>query len=115
MPSCPHLTCDSGRRCQAYICCLSTCQLLPGGRVAADSLPCLAGVTYVQNTQLPGSTMTLRGVDMVIKNSSFAGLQSFGDAAIVFAASNVTFMNATFTMNNNSAGAACALRSFPAQ
>ena len=57
--------------------------------------------------------MTLRGVDMVIQNSSFAGLQSFGDAAIVFAASNVTFMNATFTMNNNSAGVVCALSCHP--
>ena len=63
-----------------------------------------AGVDYVKNVQLPGSTMTMRGEDVVIEDSYFMGLQSFGAAAIVFAASNVTFLNATFHMNNNSAG-----------
>jgi hypothetical protein len=48
--------------------------------------------------------MTLRGEVMVVADSTFAGLQSFGDAAIVFAASNVTFINTTFVTSNNSAG-----------
>jgi len=61
------------------------------------------GAAYVKNVQLPGSTMTLRGEVMVVADSTFAGLQSFGDAAIVFAASNVTFINTTFVTSNNSA------------
>jgi len=68
--------------------------------------PIRAGAAYVKNVQLPGSTMTLRGEVMVVADSTFAGLQSFGDAAIVFAASNVTFINTTFVTSNNSAGAA---------
>ena len=48
--------------------------------------------------------MTLRGENMVIADSVFAGLQSFGNAAMIFAASNVTFINSTFVNSNNSAG-----------
>lgn len=72
--------------------------------VEASDEQCLAGVTYIKNVQLPGSTMTFRGENMVIADSSFAGLQSFGNAAMIFAASNVTFVNATFVSSNNSAG-----------
>jgi len=63
-----------------------------------------AGAVYMKNPQLPGSTMTLRGEAIVVADSTFAGLQSFGDAAIVIAASNVTFINTTFVTSNNSAG-----------
>lgn len=48
--------------------------------------------------------MTFRGENMVVADSSFVGLQSFGNAAMIFAASNVTFINTTFTQSNNSAG-----------
>ena len=41
---------------------------------------------------------------MVVADSSFTGLQSFGNAAMIFAASNVTFVNVTFVSSNNSAG-----------
>ena len=64
----------------------------------------LAGVTYIESMQLPGSTMTFRGVQMVIEDSSFIGLQSFGGGALAFANSNVTVLNSTFFNNNNSAG-----------
>ena len=49
---------------------------------------------------------------MVVQDSVFAGLQSFGSSAIAFADSNVTFLNTTFVLNNNSAGkSACLLTS----
>lgn len=63
-----------------------------------------AGVSYIKNIQLPGSTMTFRGENMVVADSVFTGLQSFGNAAMIFAASNVTFINTTFVSSNNSAG-----------
>ena len=63
----------------------------------------VVGVDYIKNIQLPGSTMTFRGIKMVIGDSNFTGLKSFGSGALVFAASNITVLNSTFNGNNNSA------------
>lgn len=48
--------------------------------------------------------MVIRDSNLAIEDSVFSGLSFFGQGAIVLAHSNVTFLNATFTANNNSAG-----------
>ena len=48
--------------------------------------------------------MVISDTDLAIEDSVFSGLSFFGDAALVVANSNVTFVNVTFSFNNNSAG-----------
>ena len=63
-----------------------------------------AGVTYIQADELPGATLLISDTNMAIENSMFSGLSFFGQGALVLAHSNVTFLNVTFSANNNSAG-----------
>ena len=48
--------------------------------------------------------MVISDTDLAIEDSVFSGLSFFGDAALCVANSNVTFVNVTFSSNNNSAG-----------
>lgn len=63
------------------------------------------GVNYIKAVELPGATMVIRDSNLAIEDSVFSGLSFFGQGAIVLSNSNITFLNATFTANNNSAGA----------
>lgn len=48
--------------------------------------------------------MVIQDGNLAIEDSVFSGLSFFGQGALVLSNSNVTFINATFTANNNSAG-----------
>ena len=48
--------------------------------------------------------MVISDTDLAIEDSLFSGLSFFGDAALCVTSSNVTFVNVTFSSNNNSAG-----------
>ena len=72
---------------------------------AALTNPSAAGVTFVQQTQLPELAMQFQDVSLTISDSSFDSLTSMSQAAVTFVASNVTFRNVSFTNNVNSAGA----------
>ena len=48
--------------------------------------------------------MVISDTDLAIEDSVFSGLSFFGDAALCVTNSNVTFVNVTFSSNNNSAG-----------
>lgn len=63
------------------------------------------GVDYIQAVELPGATIVIRDTNLAIEDSVFSGLSFFGQGALVLAHSNVTFVNVTFSANNNSAGA----------
>lgn len=65
---------------------------------------CSAGVQYTKAVELPGATMVIQDGNLAIEDSVFSGLSFFGQGALVLSNSNVTFINATFTANNNSAG-----------
>lgn len=75
-------------------------------RMASAEFPWdLTGVQYIKAVELPGATMVISNTDLAIEDSIFSGLSFFGQGALVVAASNVTFVNVTFSSNNNSAGA----------
>lgn len=63
------------------------------------------GVNYIVADELPGATLVIRDTSLSIEDSLFTGLSFFGQGALVLANANVTFLNTTFTANNNSAGA----------
>ncbi|BDA46795.1 hypothetical protein COCOBI_09-2480 [Coccomyxa sp. Obi] len=96
----------SGPLLGANITCKGSAVTLIGGPSLEEFAPAFVGVNYIKAVELPGATMVIRDSNLAIENSVFSGLSFFGQGAIVLSHSNITFLNATFTANNNSAAGA---------
>ncbi|KAK9919042.1 hypothetical protein WJX75_008926 [Coccomyxa subellipsoidea] len=90
----------------ANITCRGSILNLIGGPLLDEFSSAFVGVQYTKAVELPGATMVIQDGNLAIEDSFFSGLSFFGQGALVLSNSNVTFINATFTANNNSAAGA---------